>query len=84
MLAVNYTTLRESLKEYCDLATNDYETIIVTRKNKNNVVMMSEAQYNNMLENLYIRSNPANYNRLTESINQLKAGKAIKVELLDE
>ena len=40
MLAVNYTNFRENMKEYMDKATNDYETMIVTRKNKN-VVMIS-------------------------------------------
>ena len=32
MLAVNYTTLRENMKTYMDKITNDYETMIVTRK----------------------------------------------------
>lgn len=84
MLAVNYSTLREHLKEYCDTANQDYETIIVTRKIGGNVVLISEAEYNNLLENLYIRSNPEYYNKIMRSIEELKAGKTIKAELLDE
>ena len=42
MLAVNYTNLRENMKNYMDKVTDDYETMIVTRKNNRNVVMMSE------------------------------------------
>ena len=38
MLAVNYTTMRNNLKEYCDKATDNGETIIVTRKGERNVV----------------------------------------------
>ena len=34
MLTVNYSTLRENLKSYCDKATDEAETVIVTRKNK--------------------------------------------------
>lgn len=47
MLAVNYSTIRNSLKDYCDKAIEG-ETIIVTRKNEKNVVVMSLDQYNQM------------------------------------
>ena len=36
MLAVNYSTLRNNLKAYCDKATDESETVIVTRKNEKN------------------------------------------------
>ena len=84
MLAVNYTNLRQDLKNYCDKANDDFETIIVTRKKGGNVVLISENEYNNMMENLYVRSNPEYYDQLMASINQLKAGKFVKRELLDE
>ncbi len=32
MLAVNYSTIRENLKSYCDKVTDEQETVIVTRK----------------------------------------------------
>ena len=32
MVAVNFSSARENLKSYCDLAFNDNETIIITRK----------------------------------------------------
>ena len=49
MLAVNYTTLRDNMKSYMYQVTDDYETLIVTRKNNKNVVMMSEEAYNNIM-----------------------------------
>ncbi len=84
MLAVNYSTLREKLKEYCDVANEDFEIIIVTRKSGGNVVLMSEAEYNNLMENLFVRSNPTYYNKLLRSIEELKTGKTMKAELDDE
>ncbi|PKM45474.1 MAG: prevent-host-death protein [Firmicutes bacterium HGW-Firmicutes-8] len=84
MLAVNYSTLRENLKKYCDTTNEDLETIIVTRKSGGNVVLISEAEYNNLMENLYVRSDPEYYNKLMRSIEELKAGKIIKAELTDE
>jgi antitoxin YefM len=84
MLAVNYTNLRQDLKTYCDKANDEFETIIVTRKNGGNVVLLSEDEYNNMQENLFVRSNTEHYDKLMESIAQLKAGRFTKRELLDE
>jgi antitoxin YefM len=84
MIAVSYSSVRQKFKEYCDKAAKDFETIIITRERGDNVVMLSEAEYNNLLENLYVRSNPKYYNELLESIEQLKKGKGKKRDLLDE
>jgi len=84
MLAVNYSNVRENLKTYCDIANNDFETIIITRKQGGNVVMISEDEYNNLMENLYIRSNKKTYDRFLESIAQLKAGKGKIRELIED
>ena len=84
MLAESYSTVRQNFKHYCDKATEDFETIIITRERGENVVMISESEYNNLMENLYVRSNPEYYNELLESINQLKSGKARIRELKDE
>ena len=75
MLAVNYTNLRDNMKSYMDKVTDDYETMIVTRKNNKNVVMLSEESYNNLIENAYIMGNKANYDWLMESKAQLENGK---------
>ena len=74
MLAVNYTTLRDNMKSYMDQVTDDYETLIVTRKNNKNVVMMSEEAYNNLMENIHVMGNKANYDWLMESKEQLENG----------
>lgn len=72
MQAVNYSTLRSNLKEYCDKVAEDYETVIVTRKDEKNVVMISLEEYNNLIENLYIMSNKKNYDRLLKSKLQIE------------
>lgn len=83
MLAVNYTNFRENLKDYMDEATDDYETIIVTRKNNKNVVMISEESYNNLMENVYVMGNKSNYDWLMESKEQLESGKYTKHDLIE-
>lgn len=77
MLAVNFSTLRNNLKAYCDTATKDAETIIVTRKNEDNVVMMSLESYNNLMENIFIKSSKKNYRHILDGIQQLKDGHVV-------
>lgn len=83
MLAVNYTNLRDNMKAYMDKVTDDYETMIVTRKDNKNVVMLSEEAYNNLLENSYIMSNKTNFDWLMESKAQLENGNAKTHELVE-
>lgn len=83
MLAVNYTNFRENMKDYMDKATNDYETMIVTRKNNKNVVMISEETYNNLMENVYVIGNKSNYDWLMESKEQLESGKFKEHDLIE-
>ena len=75
MLAVNYTNLRDNMKSYMDKVTDDYETMIVTREDNKNVVMISEESYNNMMENIYVMGDKSNYDWLMESKSQLANGK---------
>ena len=83
MLAVNYTTLRDNMKTYMDKVTEDYETMIVTRKDNKNIVMLSEESYNNLMENAYIMGNKANYDWLMESKAQLERGKFFAHDLTE-
>lgn len=84
MIAVNYSNVRGNFKNYCDKANNDYETIVITRKSGGNVVMLSEAEYNNIMENLHVRRNKKAYGRLIESLEQLKSGQAHTRELIED
>ena len=41
LIVTNYSSLRKDLKKYCDKVIDDWEAIIITRKNDKNVVLMS-------------------------------------------
>lgn len=83
MLAVNYTNLRDNMKAYMDIVTDDYETMIVTRKDNKNVVIISEETYNNLMENAYIMGNKANFDWLMESKAQLERGNVSVKKLIE-
>ena len=84
MIATNYSGLRENLKTYMDTVSDDYETVVVTRKENRNIVMMSENAYNNMLENMHWLGCRENYDWLMESKAQLEAGHVVQKELAKE
>ena len=77
MLAINYTTMRNNLKDVLDKVSDDCETVIITRKEEKNVVIMSLEQYNNLVENDFILGNKKYYKRLLESKRQIEQGKTI-------
>ena len=80
MLAVNYSTIRNKLKDYCDQATDNHETVIVTRKGENNVVLMSLEQYNAIMK---ATRNAEYLAKIDMSIEQLENGKGQVHELIE-
>jgi len=74
MLAVNYSTIRSKLKDYCDKATDENETVIVTRKDEKNVVLISLEQYNEFLK---IQRNAEYLKKIDKSIKQIENGKVV-------
>lgn len=80
MLAVNYSTIRNKLKNYCDEATDNNQTIIVTRKAERNVVILSLEKYNRLMK---IVQNAEYLSMLDRGIKQLEGGKGQKHDLIE-
>ncbi len=80
MPAVNYSTMRNNLKDYCDKASDQQETVIVTRKNEKNVVLMSLEKYNRLVK---AARNIEYLSMLDRGIAQLEAGKGQEHELIE-
>ena len=84
MDAVNYSDLRQNLKKYLDYVYNDHEPLIVTRKNNENVVILSVDDFNALNETQYLVSTKNNAEHLQNSLNQLRSGKGFTKELIEE
>ena len=80
MLAVNYSTIRNNLKSYCDKATDENETVIVTRKDEKNVVIISLEQYNSMMK---AARNAEYLAKIDRSMQQLERGGGKAHELIE-
>ncbi len=74
MLAVNYSTIGSKLKDYCDKATDENETVIVTRKDEKNVVIMSLDKYNDIMR---AARNAEYLDMIDRSMEQIKQGKVV-------
>lgn len=83
MLTVNYTSLRDNMETYMNRVTDEYESMIITRENNRNIVMMSEECYNNLMENAYLMGTKANFDWLMESKAQLDKGTFAAHDLAD-
>lgn len=84
MEAVAYSTFRKDLRHYLDKARDDAEPVLVTSKDPSaNVVVMNARDYDNLVENLRIRSNPYLMDKLVRGREQAASGKAAIHELAE-
>ena len=81
MDVITYTDARASLKDVMDRVIHDSVDVVVTRKKREAVVMMSLDEYNAIQETLHLQKSPKNAQRLQSSIAQLDAGKGTKREI---
>lgn len=70
MNAISYSDLRKNLKKYLDEVYSGHYPLIITRKNDENLVMLSLEEYNSLQETQYLLSNSANARHLEESVDQ--------------
>lgn len=78
MAVTNYSNARKNFKQLIDQVNDNQEAITITTKN-NNAVLISESEYEQYKETIYLLSNPANARHLTESIDQLQQGKTTDI-----
>lgn len=67
MTTVNATNLRNNLFSYLDSAI-EYNDIINVNTKKGNVIIISEEEYNGLLETLHLISNPEMKKRLEDGL----------------
>ena len=83
MDAISYTVTRANLASTMEKVCSENAPIIITRKNKSPVVMMSLEDYQAMEETTYLLRSPANARQLFESIAELEADEGIETDLIE-
>ncbi len=84
MRVVSFSDARNNLKDVLDTVASDCSITVIHRRDHEDAVVMSLADYNSMADTIHLLSNKANRDHLAKSIAQFKAGKAKKRELIEE
>ncbi|TCU76795.1 antitoxin YefM [Bradyrhizobium sp. R2.2-H] len=83
MASVSYSELRGNLAAYMDQVCDDRAPLLVTRQNARSVVMISEEEYEGLLETVHLLKSPANAARLLRAIKEAEEGKLVEHELIE-
>lgn len=83
LASVSYTQLRGNLAAYMDQVCDDRAPLFVTRQNARSVVMLSEEEYQGLLETVHLLKSPANAARLLRSIKEAEEGQLIGRDLIE-
>ncbi len=83
MLVETFSYARNNLKAVMDRVVADRAPLKITRQKAENVVMISESEWESIEETLYLLSSPKNAARLLEAVRGLEAGKGEEHELID-
>ncbi|WP_249225645.1 type II toxin-antitoxin system Phd/YefM family antitoxin [Tardiphaga alba] len=80
---VSYSELRSNLASYMDEVCDDRTALVVTRQNARSVVLMSEEEYEGLMETFHLLKSPANATRLLRSIDEANRGELTPRETLE-
>ena len=83
MQVVSMTEARNNFKSIFDSVYLNHDEVIIHRKGKENVVVISFDEYNAMKETNYLLSSENNRKHLNASIEQLRKGQTVEKELLE-
>ncbi len=82
MKAIIYTEARNKLNKLIDKVHENSEPyLIVGTKGRKDAVLISKEDYDNMVENLYILSNPKWVKSIKKGLKELEEGKGKKIDI---
>ena len=83
MQVLSLTEARNNIKAMFDSVYLDNEEVVIHRKGKESVVVISLDDYNALRETNYLLGSPANRANLLASLDELRAGKGMEKDLLE-
>lgn len=85
MDAVSYSDFRQNLKSYMKKVNNNSDAVIVTAENpEENVVVMSQRDYDSMQETMHIMSNKCLMDKIRRGDKQFDDGRGIIHDLIED
>jgi antitoxin YefM len=81
MQAILYSQARNNLREIINKACQNFEEFVITTKDKQSAVLISQEEYDSMKETLYLLSSKTNRERLLDATEQIDDLKFLKKEI---
>ncbi len=78
MAQVSFTDLRAHMAQHFDRVEADRTELVVTRQNRQPLVIMALSELEGLRETLHLLSTPANADRLLQSIEELDGGRGVE------
>lgn len=82
-MIATYSDFRQKLKGYLDQVFESHTPLHVTRTKGENIVVLSESDYESLMETVYLLKSPKNAARLMEAVEQYEAGKGRTRKLIE-
>ncbi len=81
MQAVLYSQARNNLRSIINQVCDNFEEFIITTKEKQSVVIISQEEYNSMKETMYLLSSKNNRDRLIQAVEQIENAKFLTKDI---
>jgi antitoxin YefM len=83
MQVISYTDARNSLKTVLDGVVDNADYTLITRRDADNAIVMSQDYFDSLMETVHLLSSPVNAAHLNASMEQYRSGKTLEKGLLD-
>ncbi|HAR0503895.1 TPA: type II toxin-antitoxin system Phd/YefM family antitoxin [Enterococcus faecium] len=80
MTVVSYSNARRDFRSLIDKVNDDSDSVTITTNN-HNAVLLSEDDYNSIMETLYLQQSPTNAKHLAQSIEDIERGNTVEVDI---
>lgn len=84
MVITTYTDFRQKLKAHLDAVLKSSSPLFITRPRGENIVVMSQTDYESIMETFHLIKSPKNAARLQSALNQYTEGEGKTHNLIEE
>ena len=81
MQAVLYSHAKNNLKDIINQVCSNFEEFIITTKDKQSAILISQDEYNSMKETIYLLSSKNNRDRLLDAVDEIENSSFFKKEI---
>ena len=81
MQVVFYSQARNNLRSMINQVCENFEEFVITTKEKQSVMLISQDEYNSMKETIYLLSSKDNRDRLLDAVDQIESAQFVKKEI---